>query len=124
MISEDFAHSFALDWLEAWNKRDLEAIMNHYSNEVLFSSPFVIKSGLSESGTVRGKNDLKLYFKRALENNPDLHFELHHIVRGVRSIALIYTRNGCLLATEVMTLNEHGEIVEGMSHYSSDRHSV
>jgi len=37
------ARKAAKDWCDAWNRRDLDAIMDHYSDEVEFSSPTVIK---------------------------------------------------------------------------------
>ena len=31
----------AADWCDAWNRRDLDAIMEHYADDVEFSSPTV-----------------------------------------------------------------------------------
>ena len=33
----------ALDWIDAWNKKDIDRIMDHYSDDVLFFAPTVIK---------------------------------------------------------------------------------
>src|SRR5688572_16077718 len=101
-ITQQFAKSFADEWLQAWNNRDLEAIMSHYADSVVFSSPFILKAQINTIGTVHGKNDLKKYFERALEKNPELHFDLKHIMVGIKSIILIYIRKKTMLASETM----------------------
>ncbi len=32
-------NNFAQEWLNAWNSHDLEAIMAHYAEDVIFYSP-------------------------------------------------------------------------------------
>jgi hypothetical protein len=119
-ITKQFAKSFADEWIHAWNNRDIEAIMSHYVDNVVFSSPFILKVQVNDNGTIHGKSELKKYFERALEKNPDLHFDLKHIMVGIKSITLIYTRKKTMLASEVMILNDEGKVVEGLSHYPVD----
>lgn len=119
-ITKPVAKRFAEAWLNGWNNKDIEAIMQHYADNIIFSSPFILKANINSTGTIRGKNDLKVYFAQALEKNPDLHFELVDTMVGSNSITLIYKRKGTMLAAEVMLLNEKGEIAEGMSHYPVD----
>lgn len=116
-ITQEFARGFADEWIAAWNGRRIEAIMGHYAEDVVFSSPFILKAGINGMGTLHGKANLQLYFERALEKNPDLRFDLQQVMVGIKSITLIYTRKQVLLATEVMVLNAEGKVVEGMSHY-------
>jgi len=35
--------AFAKGWIQAWNQRDLEAILSHYTEDVEFQSPLVVK---------------------------------------------------------------------------------
>lgn len=116
-ITKHFATQFAHEWLKAWNTHDLTNIMKHYAEDVQFSSPFVLKIQVNNQGTLIGKPALRQYFEMALMRNPDLHFDLKHIMIGVKSITLIYTRNNSMLASEVMILNNYGLISEGLSHY-------
>ncbi len=116
-INQQFAEEFAKHWVQAWNSRNSKAILQHYADTVVFSSPFIIKAGINGTGTIYGKQNLKMYFENALEKNPDLHFELKHIMAGVKSITLIYLRKQTLLACETMLLNEEGLVAEGLSHY-------
>lgn len=38
-----FAERFAADWLGAWNRRDLEGVLAHYSDNFEMSSPLIAK---------------------------------------------------------------------------------
>ena len=31
--------AFAREWIDAWNAHDLERILSHYSDEIVFTSP-------------------------------------------------------------------------------------
>lgn len=119
-ISREWAKSFADEWIRAWNNKDIEAIIHHYTDSVVFSSPFILKSQLDGTGTIHGKNELRKYFNRALEKNPDLHFDLKYTLVGIKSITLIYIRKQTMLASEVMILNDQGKVIEGLSHYPVD----
>lgn len=119
-LTKQFAKNFAEEWVNAWNNRDIELIMGHYVESVVFSSPFILKTMIGNHGTIQGKTELRKYFEGALEKNQDLHFDLKHIMLGVKSITLIYIRKGTMLASEVMVLNDEGKIVQGMSHYPVD----
>jgi ketosteroid isomerase-like protein len=33
------AQTFAAQWLDAWNRHDIEAILSHYADEIVFLSP-------------------------------------------------------------------------------------
>jgi len=55
MITTDEARELARDWIEAWNCRDLERILAHYADDIVFSSPFIAKIGTSPSGAVVGR---------------------------------------------------------------------
>jgi ketosteroid isomerase-like protein len=116
-INQQFARSFADEWIRAWNNKDIDAIMRHYAEHVVFSSPFILKSQINGKGTIHGKNALRKYFENALNKDAALHFDLKHIMVGIKSITLIYVRKKTMLASEVMILNDEGNVVEGLSHY-------
>ena len=119
-ITKEFAKNFAGEWVQAWNSKHIEAVMSHYADNVVFSSPFILKAQINASGTIIGKSELKKYFETALEKNPDLHFDLKYTMVGIKSVTLIYTRKKTMLSSETMILNNEGKIVEGLSHYPVD----
>jgi hypothetical protein len=117
MITQQKADEITREWIEAWNRHDLDAIISHYSNDVEFTSPFIVKLLGNQSGTIKGKEALRSYFSKALATYPDLHFELFRILTGVNSLTLYYRSVNEMLAAEVMVLNSNGEIVKVMAHY-------
>lgn len=49
-ITKQFAKQFADEWITAWNNGDIEAIMRHYADDVIFSSPFILKNQINNKG--------------------------------------------------------------------------
>jgi hypothetical protein len=41
VITQQQSERLARDWVEAWNRHDLDGIMAHYTDDVAFTSPFV-----------------------------------------------------------------------------------
>jgi uncharacterized cupin superfamily protein len=119
VINQERARALAERWVAAWNAHDLEAVLEHYADDVEFHSPFVVRVLGEESGMVRGLERLREYFGRALEAYPELRFDLHGVSTGVDSIALRYTSVGGLDATELMTLNSEGKVSSVRAHYGS-----
>ncbi|MEN5131082.1 nuclear transport factor 2 family protein [Elizabethkingia anophelis] len=84
------AQQFAKTWIEAWNSHYMNAILNHYSEDIEITTP-MIKMALGEGdGSLKGKEAVADYWRRALDKIPDLHFELYDVTEGVDSVALYY----------------------------------
>jgi len=98
MLTEAEANELAQHWIEAWNDHDLARILAHYTDDVVFSSPFIQKIGASPSGAVLGREALLAYFKAALEKFPALTFRLRAVFRGIDSVTLLYDSVNGLLA--------------------------
>jgi len=106
---------FAKGWIQAWNQRDLEAVLAHYTENVEFQSPLVIKLLGETSGTVSGKQNLREYFRKALAAFPgDIEIELLGVYQGVESLLVHFQAKG-RKAVEVMELNEEGKIRRTMT---------
>ena len=115
-----FASEFAQDWVSAWNGKDLPRILSHYSDDVEFTSPFIVLRGIDPNGRVAGKQALSDYWSAALMSNPDLHFDLQSVVVGVDSIAILYKTNAGgseRLAAEVFHFNAAGKVSRSYAHY-------
>jgi ketosteroid isomerase-like protein len=108
---------FANEWVAAWNSHDLDTIMEHYAEDIVFYSPFIKKVNDEVTGRITGKRALREYFSRALSVYTDLHFELYHVLEGVDSLVLYYKSVGNRLAAEMMVLNEDEKIIEVRAHY-------
>ncbi|HFK5527039.1 nuclear transport factor 2 family protein [Elizabethkingia anophelis] len=112
------AQQFAKTWIEAWNSHDMNAILNHYSEDIEITTP-MIKMALGEGdGSLKGKEAVADYWRRALDKMPDLHFELYDVTEGVDSVALYYKSVMDKKAVEVMFFNEEGKVNKMFAHYT------
>ena len=118
MIPPEKATQIAKEWIDAWNRHDLDSILSHYGENMEFTSPFVEKLMGEASGTISGKEKLGEYFKKGLEAYPSLNFELLNILAGVKSLTLYYSSVQGMLAAEVMFLNSEGKIERVIVHYT------
>jgi ketosteroid isomerase-like protein len=117
MIDAVWARQFAGEWIEAWNSHDLDRIFSHYTDDFEMTSPLIIERMKVESGTLRGKDQIRLYWQMGLEAIPPLRFELLDVLVGVNSITLYYRRTSAKLAAEVLIFNNHQQVIKGIAHY-------
>ncbi|HEV2247760.1 MAG TPA: nuclear transport factor 2 family protein [Terriglobia bacterium] len=118
MLTETEAREFALQWVQAWNAHDLEAILSHYAPEVVLTSPVAAEILKEPSGTVTGKEALRSYFQRGLEVYPNLTFELLDVLRGHSSVVLYYVNQKGTKTAEYMELNANRKVVRVAANYS------
>ncbi len=117
MIEKEWAKEFANEWIEAWNSHDLERIFSHYTDDFEMSSPFIVERMNEKSGTLKGKEKIRPYWQKGLEQTPPLKFELLNVLVGVESITLSYHNAKGFLAAEVLTFNNEGKVIKGNAHY-------
>ena len=69
--------AFARRWIEAWNRRDIEAVLAHFAEDARFTSPRAAER--TGHATVSGRAALAAYWHgaRAL---PSLHFTLDRVL--------------------------------------------
>lgn len=116
MLTLEEAERFARDWIRAWNRHDVEAVLSHYAEKVELASPFVAQVLGDPSGVVRGKDNLRMFFDLGLSLFPDLEFELLQVFAGVSSLVVVYRSVDDTLVAEVMVLNPQGQVVKAMAH--------
>eukprot|EP01132_Coremiostelium_polycephalum_P004742 gene4742-5918_t len=91
--------------------------MKHYHDDVEFYSPFIAQLNIDENGRIKGKKPLEEYFIRSLKANPDLKFQLLNVLEGVDSVVIHYISIKNKMATEMMVLNQSGQIIQVRNHY-------
>jgi SnoaL-like protein len=112
--------SFAREWAAAWNRRDLDAILAHFTDKVVFSTPKAIDA--VGRPTVYGKTALRAYWEVALARITTLHFT---VVRTLwdderRELSIIYDRqvNGHRdRALELLALTPNDLVASGEVFY-------
>ncbi|HEX2609092.1 MAG TPA: nuclear transport factor 2 family protein [Flavisolibacter sp.] len=118
MLTNEMATAFAAAWVAAFNSHDLDAIMEHYAEDIEFYSPFITKLRINESGMLQSKEELRQYFQHALTVYPDLYFMLHHVYTGVQTLVIQYTSVEGRQAAETMQWNKEGKVSKVYCHYS------
>ena len=90
MTTEE-ARVFAARWAEAWNVRDVEQVLAHFHDEIVFTSPTAL--AVMGTPTVRGKEALREYWTTALSRLTSLRFTVDRVVWDTdrRELAIIYT---------------------------------
>ena len=111
-----FAQRFTNEWLEAWNSHDIESILSHFHDDVVFSSPLAQRIIDSSDGYVRGKDDLRTYWTEGLRRNADLRFTLEGIYAGVDTLVINYRNQTGQRVCEVLVFNG-SLVIEGHGTY-------
>jgi hypothetical protein len=117
MMTNAVATNFAAGWIAAWNSHDLDAILTHYTDEVEFTSPFVVRLLGTTDGTLRGKRHLRDYFGVCLNRVPDLTFSDCRTFAGATGVTLVYRSVLNLEAAETMLLDDNDRVYRAIALY-------
>jgi ketosteroid isomerase-like protein len=113
----DTAERFAATWAADWNSHDLERILAHYTEDVVFTSPKVTEILGDPSGEVRGKEALRTYWAKGLELLPDLHLTVEDVRASVDTVVINYRNERGGRVAEVLTFRD-GLVCRGLGAYA------
>jgi len=116
------ANEFALNWISAWNRKDVNAVLEHYTEDAKFVSPKA--ATLVGNPIVKGKEALSRYWQLAAQKIEKIEFTLDHIVWDSASNELVIfyeaNLNGvCSRACETMKFDLSGKQVSGEAMYGA-----
>jgi hypothetical protein len=109
------AEAFAAHWIDAWNSHDMDAILAHYADDVVFLSPIAAKR--VGDGRVRGREALRHYWGLGLAAQPDLRFELDKVLIGFATVTLLYRNHRDQSVAETFEFNEAGKVLRAYACY-------
>jgi len=101
--------TLAEQWIEAWNSRDLDRIMEHYAADIEFEANTVVQRWQKPDGILRGVAELRDHFRRGLSLAPDLHFEIEDVFFAPSGYAVLYRRENGNRVLDVVELNAEGK---------------
>lgn len=116
MTYEDVA-AHAKDWIEAWNAHDLERIMSHYSQDVVFEAETVRARWGKPDGKLIGIEELKKHFALGLKLAPQLKFQLEQVLIAPSGYAVLYSRENGNRVIDCVILNDAGQAVKVTAYY-------
>jgi ketosteroid isomerase-like protein len=111
------ANRFATQWAEAWNNHDLEGLLSHFSEDVLWTSPVAAQIVKGSDGVLRGKAALRAYYAQGLRLTPELHFDVLGVYQGVNVLVINYRNQRDALVNEVLSFDDAGLVREGHGTY-------
>ena len=80
---------FAQEWQDGWNSHDLDRIMAHYHEEVVFRSARA--QALVGKGELVGHSELRRYWAKALKHQPELKFQVQDVLVEHEMLVIIYS---------------------------------
>ncbi len=115
-MDRETAERIAQQWLDAWNSHDVDAVVAHFADDVVVTSPVAAALGVAPEGKVRGREAVRDYYKQGLAANPALHFELETVLAGVDGLTVLYHNTRGQQVGEIMVID--GETIHRvMVHY-------
>jgi steroid delta-isomerase len=114
--------AFAESWIAAWNRRDIEAVLAHYSEDVQFVSP--VARNLIGRSILQNKKELEEYWHTALARISSLEFKLDHAAwdETRRELNVVYEANlngERKRACEIMQFDTSGRQIRGEALYGA-----
>ena len=108
------ARAFAGQWISDWNRRDVEAVLSHFSEDIVFTSSRA--KPILGSQRVEGKSWLREYWTTAISRIQSIHFTLSYVIREADRMAIVYIAEidgKRLRAVEFLVFGEDGLVHEG-----------
>ena len=110
------AVAFSKQWVDAWNAHNVEGVLEHFHDDVVFTSPVAARMLPETAGVVRGKSELRRYWALALQRIPNLWFIVEDVYLGIDTIVIAYRNQDGGLVNEVLRFS--GDLViEGHGTY-------
>ena len=122
-MNQNDAQQFAQEWVRSWNAGEVDAILEHFADEVTFTSPLAQRLVPESGGVIRGKAALRSYWTEGLRRNPSLEFELVAVYTGVGSVVINFRNETGALANEVLIF-AGDRVIAGYGTYLSEPASM
>jgi len=117
MTLEEAKH-FAKNWISAWNRHDIDAVLSHYTDDFEMTTPMIQRVLGIGSGTLKGKTAIGDYWRTAINKIPDLKFSIIEVTSGVRSVSIYYNAVLGKRAVETFFFNDEGLVYKAFANYN------
>ncbi|HEY2671647.1 MAG TPA: nuclear transport factor 2 family protein [Rugosimonospora sp.] len=115
-MDQSTARAFVESWVAQWNAHDLEGLIAHFAEDVVFTSPVAARLIEGSDGVVRGRAALRAYYAEGLARIPGLHFEVVATYVGVDTLVINYRNQNGGLVNEVLMF-DGALVVQGHGTY-------
>jgi len=104
-VNQEEALDFARRWVKNWNDHDIEAVLAHFADDVVFTSPLAERLFPESGGVISGKDALPPYWAEGLRRGPGLRFELLGVYAGSDTIVIRFRNEQGADRCEVLTFS-------------------
>jgi hypothetical protein len=98
------AQAFTEQWVRDWNAHDVDALLAHFTDDVVFTSPVAVRL-FGGDGVIRGKEALRKYWSEGIRRIPDLRFEVLALYVGISTLVINYRNQAGGVVSEVLTFD-------------------
>ncbi|MEO1494016.1 MAG: nuclear transport factor 2 family protein [Pseudomonadota bacterium] len=102
------AAAFARQWERDWNSQDLDGIMSHFRDDIVFRSTGAVP--VLGTPEVRGKPSLRAYWNAAFARQPDLHVEVVDVFAGENMVVITYRDQRDVLSAKTMCFDADDKV--------------
>jgi ketosteroid isomerase-like protein len=113
-LQPETVRAFVDDWIAAWNRQDIEAVMAFCDDDIEFVSAFLVTMYDEPSGHLQGKAALRKWFEASMNNGIHIEPPLY-VLTGVDSAVLVESISGTI-AANVFTFGADGLITRSVVH--------
>jgi hypothetical protein len=114
-MTDEEAREFAAEWIAAWNSHDLDRVLRHYADDIVFLSPYAEK--LVGNGRILGIAALRAYWRKGLAALPNLHFDFVALRIGYDCLTILYRNHRGQDAAETFEFAADGKVVRSFACY-------
>jgi hypothetical protein len=112
----EFAGRIAANWIAAWHRRDLEAILGQCTQDVEISSPDITAMPSHRDGVLRGRTTVGAYWAGRLTDHPDKRYgDALGIYLGAGRI-LLHNQTDQAPIVELLEFDPEGRIMRATMH--------
>ena len=104
-MNHEEALAFAERWVKEWNDHDIEAVLTHFAEDVVFTSPLAERLFPQSGGVISGKDALRRYWAEGVRRAPGLCFELLGVYAGTDTIVIRFRTEQGVDRCEVLTFD-------------------
>ena len=117
MIDQSWAERFVREWAANWHSKDLDALLSHYSPDIVFRSPRISAVLGTCQTSVSGLSELRNYWRKALDAAKEIRFEIASVGVGSDALTIVYRNHRDDHVAETLVFGEDGKVIEGIVTY-------
>ena len=118
-LDRDAAMMFAEVWASAWNSHDVDAVLSHFAEDAVFTSPIAEQLLPDTAGVLQGKMAIRDYWSHASKKVPDFQVTVLDVYTGVDTVVINYRNQVGARVCEVLTFRD-GQVIAGAGTYLVD----